>query len=252
MRILLSNDDGIYAPGLRAMYKALSDAGHHVIVVAPASEQSGVGCSLHMHDPLRVHTLIEDDFFGRIVDGTPVDCIKMALTTLMPELPDLVVVGLNAGSNMGTDVFYSGTIGAATEAALQGIPAIAFSRPVPELEPPLHCVRHAARLISSIRWSEIPGGHVLSVNYPNRCMSEVRGVRFCRLSTTCWTERYVECEDPSGRPYWWISGYQNRKPGGEDTDMALLREGYVTITPLRLDRTDYNLLPDMAHLIPCE
>ena len=249
---LLSNDDGIYAPGLRAMYKTLSEAGHHVIVVAPASEQSGVSCSLHMRDPLRVQILTDGDFIGRIVDGTPVDCMKMALTTLMPELPDLVVVGLNAGSNMGTDVFYSGTIGAASEAALQGLPVITFSRPAPELEPPLACARHAARLVSAIDWTAIPIGRVLNVNYPRRIMSAVRGVRFCRMSTTCWAENYIEREDPSGRPYWWISGYQARKSGGDDTDIAMLREGYVTITPLRIDRTDYDLLSRMQRQFPLD
>ncbi len=131
MRILLSNDDGIRSPCLRALWRALTGAGHIVDVVAPLVEQSGVGCGVSLHHPLRLHPVHEDDFSGTAVAGTPVDCVKIALTVLLPEAPDLVVSGINNGSNKGVDVYYSGTVGAATEAALRGLPAVAFSRPRP-------------------------------------------------------------------------------------------------------------------------
>ena len=144
MRILLSNDDGIHSPCLRALHDALCEAGHELDVVAPLTEQSGVGCSVTLHNPLRLYPVQEPGFSGTAVAGTPVDCVKLALTTLLPQPPDLVVVGINNGANKGVDVFYSGTVGAATEAALCGLPAVAFSRPRPELEPPQALARHAA------------------------------------------------------------------------------------------------------------
>ncbi|MEG1610219.1 MAG: 5'/3'-nucleotidase SurE [Bilophila sp.] len=243
MRILLSNDDGIYAPSLRALYQALSEAGHAVRVVAPLTEQSAVSGSVTVHSPLRVHELHEDNgFCGTAVNGTPVDCIKLALTTLLSEPPELCVVGINAGCNIGTDVFYSGTVGAASEAAMFGIPSVAFSRPVPETEPPLPCARHAAGLIKAIDWGRLPPCRVLNVNYPRRLVSEIRGVRVGRMSTTPWEESYEERTDPSGRPYWWISGYLKRPAGGEDTDISLIRAGFVALTPLQVDRTDEALL----------
>lgn len=122
MRILLSNDDGIHSPCLRALHDALCEAGHELDVVAPLTEQSGVGCSVTLHNPLRLYPVQEPGFSGTAVAGTPVDCVKLALTTLLPQPPDLVVVGINNGANKGVDVFYSGTVGAATEAALRGCP----------------------------------------------------------------------------------------------------------------------------------
>ena len=124
MRILLSNDDGIHSPCLRALHDALCEAGHELDVVAPLTEQSGVGCSVTLHNPLRLYPVQEPGFSGTAVAGTPVDCVKLALTTLLPQPPDLVVVGINNGANKGVDVFYSGTVGAATEAALRGLPAV--------------------------------------------------------------------------------------------------------------------------------
>ena len=163
MRILLSNDDGIHSPCLRALHRALCDAGHTLDVVAPLVEQSGVGCSVTLHSPLRLHPIEEEGFSGTAVAGTPVDCVKIALTTLLPEPPDLVVVGINNGANKGVDVFYSGTVGAATEAALRGLPAVAFSRPRPELEPPQSLARHAASLVDAVDWSRC-AGKVLNVS----------------------------------------------------------------------------------------
>lgn len=245
MRILLSNDDGIYAPGLRALYKALSEAGHEVQAIAPLVEQSGVSGGISTHVPLRVHEIREAGFHGKAVEGTPVDCVKLALTTLVSERPDLVVMGINAGSNLGTDVFYSGTVGGATEAAMLGLPAMAFSRPSPQIEPPEACAAHACSLIGSGVWKELPPGGMLNVNYPPRPVTDIMGIRMCRMSTTPWRETYLQREDPSGRPYWWISGYLKRPAGGEDTDLSLIREGWVAVTPLQLDRTDMSAFSAM-------
>ena len=176
MRILLSNDDGIHSPCLRALHDALCEAGHELDVVAPLTEQSGVGCSVTLHNPLRLYPVQEPGFSGTAVAGTPVDCVKLALTTLLPQPPDLVVVGINNGANKGVDVFYSGTVGAATEAALRGLPAVAFSRPRPELEPPQALARHAASLVDAVDW-RCCAGKVLNVNYPRCRVAEIKGIR---------------------------------------------------------------------------
>lgn len=241
MRILLSNDDGIHSPGLRALHDALREAGHTVDVVAPSAEQSGVGCSVTLLNPLRIHPVSEPGFSGTEVTGTPVDCVKIALTTILPEPPDLVVVGINNGSNKGVDVFYSGTVGAATEAALRGLPAVAFSRPRPELEPPQALARHAAGIVDAVDWSRC-AGKVLNVNYPHCLTADIRGIRPARMAETSWAEHYVRREDPAGRPYWWITGYLGRDSGGNDTDIAMIEDNWVAVTPLRVDRTDRDLL----------
>ena len=241
MRILLSNDDGIHSPGLRALYRALVEAGHAVDVVAPLTEQSGVGCSVSLHLPLRVRTVREEGFIGTGVAGTPVDCVKLALSELLPRTPDLVVSGINNGGNKGVDVYYSGTVGAATEAALRGLPAAAFSRLRPEMEPPEALARHAVAWMESIEWLRF-AGRVLNVNYPRRRVADFKGVRAVRMATSPWGERYERAEEPSGEPSWRIGDLLNRGRSGVDTDSALLDEGWVTVTPLQVDRTDREAL----------
>lgn len=241
MRILLSNDDGIHSPGLRALHDALREAGHELHVVAPLTEQSGVSCSVTLHNPLRLHPVEESGFSGTAVAGTPVDCVKIALTTLLPQPPDLVVVGINNGANKGVDVLYSGTVGAATEAALRGLPAVAFSRPRPELEPPQALARHAAALVESVDWSRC-AGKVLNVNYPRCLVADIRGIRAARMAESRWEENYERREDPAGRPYWWIADFIRRDSDGDDTDIALMQDNWVAVTPLQVDRTDRELL----------
>lgn len=169
------------------------------------------------------------------------DCVKLALTTLLPQPPDLVVVGINNGANKGVDVFYSGTVGAATEAALRGLPAVAFSRPRPELEPPQALARHAASLVDAVDW-RCCAGKVLNVNYPRCRVAEIKGIRAARMAESRWAENYERREDPAGRPYWWIADFLKRDSGGDDTDIALMEGNWVAVTPLQVDRTDRELL----------
>ena len=237
VRILLSNDDGIHSPCLRALHDALREAGHEIDVVAPLTEQSGVSCAVTLHSPLRAVAVREQDFCGTAIAGTPVDCVKLALTTLLERRPDLVVVGINNGSNKGIDVFYSGTVGAATEAALCGLPAVAFSRPRPELEPPQGLARHAAGLVDAVDWTRF-AGKVLNVNYPRCRVQDIRGIRSARMATTRWDETYERREDPAGRPYWWIADFLTRERGGDDTDIAFMEDNWVSVTPIQIDRTD--------------
>lgn len=237
MRILLTNDDGIHAPGIRALHAALRDCGHEVRVVAPLTEKSGVSASLTLNAPLHVYEVEEDGLVGQAVDGTPVDCVKLALTTLLRDRPDLVVSGLNDGGNLGTDILYSGTVGAAGEACLFGVPAVAVSRGRPAAEGPAACAAHAARLVTDFAWADFPRGRVLNINYPRRPVAELRGVCAGPMSLTPWNHGYQQDADSSGQPCWRLTGSMPPEDGTK-TDIALARAGWVVLTPLLLDRTD--------------
>lgn len=248
MRILLTNDDGIHADGLRAMYHALVQAGHEVYAFAPETEQSGVSGAITFHMPLRVREIRDGAFTGHSVSGTPVDCVKLALTTLLPARPELVVSGINAGSNLGGDVYYSGTLGAAVEGAFLGLPALAVSRRMQgRSEPGFESVaQHAADFIGRIAWAALPPKRVLNLNFPACPVHEARGLRLCPLSLTTWDDAYLRREDPRGRPYWWLHGELPPSSPTPRTDSELVREGWITLTPLQLDLTDAGLMTRLA------
>ena len=238
MNILLTNDDGIQAVGLRAMYAALTQAGHTVHVVAPMTEQSAVGHSLTVFQALRAKEFLEPDFKGLGVHGTPTDCVKLALSRLLPEPPDMVISGINAGANVGPDILYSGTVAAATEAAHSGLPALAVSyddfRPKDLSLQAQHLVELAPRL----PWELLTPRCVVNVNYPARDMAETRGIRVCPQTSAVWKDEYVERLDPRGNPYWWMTGTIPPDQVNAGSDKALLNKGHITITPLRFDFTD--------------
>lgn len=238
MNILLTNDDGIQAVGLRAMYAALVEAGHVVHVVAPMTEQSAVGHALTVFQALRAKEFREPGFNGLGVHGTPTDCVKLALARLLSSPPHMVISGINAGANVGPDILYSGTVAAATEAAFSGFPAMAVSfddfRPTELLEQ----ARHAAALAPRLPWEKLPPRCVVNVNYPARRMAETRGVRVCPQTTAVWKDDYVERLDPRGNRYWWLTGAIPPEQVNAGSDRALLDKGHVTVTPLRFDFTD--------------
>ena len=238
MRILLSNDDGIYAPGLRFLYAALRDAGHEVTVVAPMAEQSGTSSSVTLIMPLRVRHIRDGEFSGIGVFGSPADCVKLALAELLPEKPDLVMAGINAGDNTGVDVIYSGTVAAALEGALSGYHAMAVSYDAFRFEDLSEQARHAANLISAVDWSRIPPRRVLNLNYPRCPLSEAKGLRICPPAEAPWEDRYEERQDLRGFPYWWISGYMSADAIAPGSDRSLLTQGYITLSPLRFEFAD--------------
>ena len=249
MKILLTNDDGIHAVGLRAIYAALAEAGHAVHVVAPMTEQSAVGHSLTVFQPLRVKEVRELGFEGLGVHGTPTDCVKLALSRLLSEPPDMVISGINAGANVGPDILYSGTVAAATEAAHSGFPAMAVSydsfRPADLSEQ----ARHAAALALRLEWRHLPPRCVINLNYPARSMAETRPLRICPQTTAVWKDDYEERLDPRGARYWWLTGVIPPENVHAASDRALLSKGHITITPLRFDFTDREslaFLEDMA------
>ncbi len=242
MFVLLTNDDGIRAVGLRCMYAALLAAGHTVQVVAPLRQQSGVGHSLTVFTPLRAQTLTEPYFTGIGLYGTPTDCVKLGLANLLDRRPDMVISGINAGSNVGPDILYSGTVGAATEAAHEGIPTLAISCNMPVPENLDAQARHAVALAEKLDWSRIPERRVINVNYPSCPPEEAKGLRICPQTSAVWVNGYEERTDPHGAPYWWLRGEIPAHTVNAGSDKDLLDRGYITLTPLKFDFTDHDTM----------
>lgn len=248
MNILLTNDDGIWAPGLRSLHQALTSAGHRVTVVAPMTEQSAVGHAVTLSSPLRIKKVNDGPFQGFGVSGSPVDCVKIALGTVYNLTPDVLISGINNGANVGVDILYSGTVAAATEAALVGIPALAVS--VDHFNPEdLHQqAEYVQTFIQKIGWESLPPRRVLNLNFPNLPVSECKDLRLCPQTQAVYEDWYEERTDPRGRPYYWLCGEilpRNLEP---DTDRTLLTQGYITLTPLTFDFTDQKLMQELSHL----
>ena len=248
MKILLTNDDGIQAVGLRALYHALLEAGHDVRVVAPVTEMSAVGHAVTLAAPLRVKTFDEKLFRGQGVSGTPVDCVKLGLATLLDSPPDIVVSGINAGANVGVDILYSGTVSAATEGALMGLPAMAVSYDSFSPADLSGQARYTAGLIARMDWSVVPRQCVLNLNFPHMPVEESLGLRVCPQTRAAYDDWYDERVDPRGRKYYWLTGVIPPGRVSPGKDRALLTQGYITLTPLRFDFTDTQTMERLAGL----
>jgi 5'-nucleotidase len=248
VRILLTNDDGVYAPGLRALRAELMKLGD-VVVVAPAAEQSAVGHSITLLTPLLVQEILDEQgqFLGWAVEGRPADCVKLALLELLPEPPDLVVSGLNAGSNAGINVLYSGTVAAAIEGAFFRRTSIAVSLEYTKVKP-LDFPRAAGlarRVIEQIVAHGPQPGTLFNINIPSLEKGPVRGVRLVPQNVAPYVETYDRRVDPRGRVYFWTNpGLECPEPH-PDTDVTALGEGFITVTPLQFDLTDAPLLDRM-------
>ena len=249
MRVLLTNDDGIHAPGLGALEKRM-DSAWALTTVAPAEEQSGMSHALTMNSPLRVSGHGD----GRwAVTGTPVDCVYLALHKLCTSVPSLVVSGINKGANLGDDVFYSGTVGAAREAALNGIPALAVSLNIPEGDTRLYFETAAAvavAVIQQIVEEPLPEGCFLNLNVPNLPAREVKGVVACPLGQRHYEPLVEERLDPRGKTYFWIGGHPVGEKMMAGSDGNWIAEGYATLTPLGLDNTARDHLPRADRWLP--
>lgn len=248
MNILLTNDDGIYAPGLWALYSRFRE-NHTVTVVAPDHERSAVGHGITLHRPLRSRKItVNGGWNGFGVDGKPADCIKLGLIEILDKKPDLVVSGINPGANVGVSINYSGTVAAAREAALFGLPAIAVSiNGYDEIENYDDAARFTERLAMNVRERGLPFGTVLNVNLPDIPSGDVAGVRITRQGVDLLSEEYYEKRvDPRNRAYHWLGS--DSRIFGEDLDIDgdALRHNYIIITPLRCDMTDYDALEDLA------
>ncbi|MBK8268486.1 MAG: 5'/3'-nucleotidase SurE [Planctomycetes bacterium] len=246
MRILLSNDDGIYAPGILAMYDALDGLGE-VDVVAPETVQSGGSHAITIRHPVLWRSVrVGDRFRGTSVEGTPADCVKLAINALLPHKPDLVVSGINAGLNTGIHVLYSGTVAAAIEGAILGCPAVAVSFELYRDMDFVAAGRIARRVIERIAEDGFRAGTVYNVNIPELKPGIPLGIRVARQSTSAMDERIERRSDPYGREYYWLTG--DFKNIGEElsTDRHAIREGYVCVTPLHFDLSDRGLMERMG------
>jgi len=239
MNILVSNDDGILAPGLSLLADVCRMVGQ-VTVVAPDREQSGTSHSLTLHRPLRA-TRTRDGAFQ--VDGTPTDCVLLAVGALMPERPRFVFSGINHGPNMGEDVLYSGTVSAAMEAVTLGIPGIAFSfagRDPDLMQSYQPLIARIVRQVTEIK--PFPAETLLNVNLPRIPADDVKGVRVTKLGSRFFSESITRMKDPWGREVFWIGGGDVTWTGDRDSDHAAVKDGYISITPLHMDLTNYRLM----------
>ena len=246
--ILLTNDDGYQSPGLLALVSSLAQHGR-VTVFAPDHNWSAAGHTKTMHKPLRVtEGALSDGTPLFITTGTPSDCVGLALLGVVPGWPDLVVSGINQGANLGHDVTYSGTLAAAMEGAVFGIPAIAASHDVTGgFEPDYdHAARFVAELAGRVLANGLPANTLLSVNFPALAPHQVRGSQATRLGKRIYRDVLIRREDPRGRPYFWIGGEPPTGQVDAGTDIGALAQGYISVTPLNLDMTDASLLGEMA------
>ncbi len=233
MHILISNDDGYLAPGLAALAAALSELAR-VTVVAPDRNRSGASNSLTLQRPLRAETT-PGGFIK--VDGTPTDCVHLALTGLLEQEPDMVVSGINAGANLGDDVIYSGTVAAATEGRFLGLPALAVSLVSRQARHYETAARATAQLVRGLKQSPLPEDTILNINVPDRSWEEIRGFRATRLGFRHRAEPVVKDRDPYGRDIYWVGPAGPAQDGGEGTDFHAIEQGFVSVTPLQIDLT---------------
>ncbi len=242
MKILLSNDDGFLAPGLNILAKFLSDIAT-ITVVAPDRNRSGASNSLSLVNPLRV-IKNENGFYS--VNGTPTDCVHLAVTGLLKEMPDMVVSGINEGSNLSDDVLYSGTVAAATEGRFLGLSSMAVSLAGPKCEYYDTAAAIAKMIILKLKDDPTPKDTVLNVNVPDLPMSEIKGIQVTRLGTRHIAEPTIKALDPRGRKIYWIGQPGPEQDAGPGTDFHAVNSGYVSITPLHIDLTHYKVFDQLS------
>lgn len=239
--ILVTNDDGITAPGIRALIEMMKDLGD-VYVVAPDSPQSGKGHAITIDSTLHVEQMSLKNGADKewSCSGTPVDCVKIACDKILPRRPDLCVSGINHGSNSSINVIYSGTMSAAVEAGIEGVPSIGFSL----CDFSYHADFFAAQkfikqIAKEVLNNGLPTGTVLNVNIPKQTEEELKGIKICRQANAKWDEEFEERKDPRGRDYYWLTGKFVNMDNGQDTDEWALENGYISVVPVQFDLTAY-------------
>jgi 5'-nucleotidase len=242
MKILLTNDDGINARGIHNLARELSSLGE-LFIVAPDRERSGTGHSITVFDPIRViKTSLPEANQAWIVGGTPVDCVKLALCKLVPDV-DLVVSGINHGPNLGTDVLYSGTVSAATEGVIMGVPSLAVSLNSYEEEMDFEfAARFTRNVIRVAKKRGLEKETLINVNIPALDEKEIKGVRITKLGVRNYDNLFEERRDPRGNTYYWLGGGVVEEEQEAESDVVAVQEGYISITPIHLDLTDYRLI----------
>ncbi len=239
MRILLTNDDGIYAKGIEVL-KDVLEKNHDVFVVAPETEQSAVGHAITFLDPLRVKPVKRNgSFFGYAVNGTPADCVKLAIRELMNPLPDMVISGINIGANVGENVIYSGTVSAATEAAMLGFKSMAVSIDAYPATDFSAAIKFIPQLVRFLEETSLPDGISLNVNIPHLPASKIRGIRITKQGHLRYKEAYDRRIDPRNRVYYWLCSQTAEYDSDPESDSYALARGYISITPIHHDLTHY-------------
>ncbi len=239
--ILVSNDDGITAPGIRALIEAVSELGE-VVIVAPDAPQSGMGHAVTISKPLRLDkTDIYESLVAYQCSGTPADCVKLAVDKVLHRKPDLLVSGINHGSNSSINVLYSGTMSAAMEGAIEGIPSVGFSLCNFAYDADFTAAKKIVKIIAqNIIKNGLPVGTLLNVNIPNVSEKDLNGVKICRQALAKWQEEFDERKDPNGRKYYWLTGKFVNRDKGEDTDEWALANNFVSVVPVHFDLTAHH------------
>jgi 5'-nucleotidase len=240
--ILITNDDGVTAPGIRNLAEAVKDLGK-IIVVAPDKPQSGMGHAITIGQPLRLHTVqFMEGVEAYGCSGTPVDCVKLAVDKVLHRKPDICLSGINHGANHSINVIYSGTMSAAVEAAIESIPSIGFSLLDPSIEADFTAARQYAHIITERMLQRPLEKHtILNVNIPAVNAELIKGIKICRQAYAKYDEDFVERKDPNGRKYYWLTGEFKNMDKGKDTDVWALKNNYVSLVPVQFDLTNYVL-----------
>jgi len=244
--ILITNDDGINAPGLYALYKEIKKIGR-VTIVSPDTEKSAVGHAITLSNPLRIWEIKKNSkVFGYAVNGTPADCVKIAIKVVMKKNPDLVISGINQGPNTGVNVIYSGTVSAATEATILGIPSFAISLASKESRDFSFAGSFARKIAKIIFEKGLPEGSFLNINVPPGEKKNVKGLKITVQGKGRFIEEFEKREDPSKRVYYWMKGHKLKIDEQENADERAIKYGYVSVTPIHYDMTNYSVLDEFT------
>lgn len=245
--ILVTNDDGVSAPGIKALISVMSEIGE-VVVVAPDKPQSAMGHAITINSTLYLNKLSKagDSITEYSCSGTPVDCVKLAVNEILKRKPDLCVSGVNHGSNSSINVIYSGTMSAAVEAGIEGIPAIGFSLLDYDWNADFESIKSFIKKITlETLENKLPEGVVLNVNFPKLKENEIKGIKICRQAKAQWVEKFDKRKTPSGKDYYWLSGEFVNQDKGEDTDEWALENGYVSVVPVQFDLTAHHTMQQL-------
>jgi len=243
VNILISNDDGVHAEGIAQLYNSLQSVGNKLTVVAPDRNCSAASSSLTLQNPLRTTTL-ENGFIS--VNGTPTDCVHLAINMLLDDDPQLVVTGINAGANLGDDVIYSGTVAAAMEGRYMGLPSVALSLAGKALKHYSSAGYFAHKIVSHLKECPLPANQILNVNIPDLPLDEIKGIKVTRLGARHRATTMVKTQDPGGRDIYWVGLLAKEDDAGEGTDFHAISNGYVSITPITVDLTAHHRLETLS------
>ncbi len=245
MKILVTNDDGIDSAGIAALVNSLKEIAE-VIVVAPHTEQSAVGHGITMKKPLRVIEYYKNgDFFGYAVEGTPADCVKMGMRNIMNESPDLVISGINHGSNTAINIIYSGTVSGAREAAIMDVPSIAISVAKHDVKDFSNATKVAKLMALKVEEHGLPKGTLLNINVPDLPEEQIAGMVVTKQGKSKWDDIYEKRIDPYGKNYYWLIGKMYELDNEIDFDQAAVKQNYISVTPIHFDLTDYESFDEM-------